>query len=57
MQCSRCGGEMVLGYMRNVVWDRAENSPDMIAAPLTGIRKIPGYECTRCGLLEFYAPR
>jgi hypothetical protein len=48
---------MVLGYMRNVVWDRAENSPDMIAAPLTGIRKIPGYECTRCGLLEFYAPR
>jgi hypothetical protein len=29
----------------------------MIAAPLTGIRKIWGLECPRCGLIELYAPR
>ncbi len=57
MQCPRCGCEMVPGAMRNVVWERAENSPDMIAAPLTGIRKIWGFECPRCGVLELYAPR
>ena len=57
MQCLRCGGEMVPGAMRNVVWERAENSPTDFAAPLTGIRKIGGLECTRCGLLELYAPR
>ncbi len=57
MQCMRCGTEMVQGAMRNVVWERAENSPDMIAAPLTGIRKIWGLECPRCGLIELYAPR
>jgi len=48
---------MVPGAMRNVVWERAENSPTDFAAPLTGIRKIGGLECTRCGLLELYAPR
>jgi hypothetical protein len=42
LQDLRCGGEMVAGAMRNVVRERAENSPDMIGVPLTGIRNIWG---------------